>query len=57
MVLRETLPAMVDIFELKPLIETDCFQSVKYDLNHLFDNVYRRNLMFKVYRRSEWMSY
>ena len=57
MVLRETLQAMVDIFELKPLIETDCFQSVKYDLNHLFDNVYRRNLMFKVYRRSEWMSY
>ena len=28
---------MVDIFELKPLIETNCFRSVKYDSYHLFD--------------------
>ena len=28
---------MVDIFELKLLIETDCFWLVKYVLNHLFD--------------------
>ena len=28
---------MVDIFELKPLIKTDCFRSVKYDSNHLLD--------------------
>ena len=27
----------VDISELKPLIETDCFRSVKYDSNYLFD--------------------
>ena len=27
----------VDIFELKPLIETECLRSVKYDLNYLFD--------------------
>ena len=27
---------MVDIFELKPLIETNCFRSIKYDSNHLF---------------------
>ena len=26
-----------DISELKPLIETDCFRSVKYDSNYLFD--------------------
>ena len=28
---------MVGIFELKPLIETNCFRSVKYVSNHLFD--------------------
>ena len=28
---------MVDIFELKHLIETNCFLSVKYDSNYLFD--------------------
>ena len=28
---------MVDIFELKPLIETDYFPTIKYDSNHLFD--------------------
>ena len=27
----------VDISELKPSIETDCFQSVKYNSNYLFD--------------------
>ena len=33
----ETPLEMVDIFELKPLIETNCFWSVKYDSNHSFD--------------------
>ena len=28
---------MVDVSELKPLIETNCFWSVKYDSNHLLD--------------------
>ena len=27
----------VEISELKPLIETDCFWWVKYDSNYLFD--------------------
>ena len=27
----------VYISELKPLIEADCFRSVKYDSNYLFD--------------------
>ena len=33
----ETPLVVVDIFELKSLIETNCFWSVKYDPNHLFD--------------------
>ena len=32
-----TLKVRVDISELKPLIGTDCFRSVKYDSNYLFD--------------------
>ena len=28
---------MVDIFELKPSIETGCFRSVEFDSNHLLD--------------------
>ena len=27
----------VDISELRPFIETECFRSVKYDSNYLFD--------------------
>ena len=32
-----TRKVTVDIFELKPLIETDGLRSVKYDSNYLFD--------------------
>ena len=28
---------MVDIFDLTPLMEMNCFRSVKYDSKHLFD--------------------
>ena len=33
----ETPKATVEISQLKPLIETDCFWWVKYDSNDLFD--------------------
>ena len=32
---RGTPPVMVDMFEVKPLIKTHCFRSVKHDSNHL----------------------
>ena len=32
-----TPQVIVDIYELKPLNQADCFPSVKYDSNHLFD--------------------
>ena len=37
---RGTPLVMVNIFQLKPLIDADCFHSVKYDSNNLFDIIF-----------------